>query len=384
MNKRSSKLKVSYDSDEAFLSELENNLKELKEEFYHFLEHIQLPREYFSIHIQERIGDHYSAFINELLMKHLSKMDYPNLIKLTEKLYKHYESFLEGIINTLEPSLAETRTLQGILEACVTDHLSIITPNVLVYIQADSQLYLAQVSQRLQSTLQERIKFFEANQSLQDDNKLNNIDVNPNMANFLNDYNLAEEIAGNMNKDNQALIQHINENINPAQPTVKASKTEQFLSVSRISDSPQKSQGLLDIAPLLGSNKEANPNNVPDVLNNVAFFELTRYTTNSSVPVSELIRSPEYISQVLDKHGVEVLRELRDLNLMKDFRPARISKVLLKFLNDIDSFPGLLVRFQKVTGGVKNYLDIFVEFLIRTAHKLERKVIFFSWITFIN
>jgi len=89
MNKRSSKLKVSYDSDDAFLLELENNLKELKEEFYHFLEHIQLPREYFSIHIQERIGDHYSAFINELLMKHLSKMDYPNLIKLTEKLYKH-------------------------------------------------------------------------------------------------------------------------------------------------------------------------------------------------------------------------------------------------------------------------------------------------------
>jgi len=310
-------------------------------------------------------------------------MDYPNLIKLTTKLYGFYESLLDGILNTCEPgSLAETRTLQEILEAPVTEHLSLVTPNILVYLQSDSQIYIAQASQRLQATLQERIKFFEANQSLQDDTKLKNIDLDPKAANFLNEYNLAEEIAGSMNQDNQTLIQHINEDINLVQSVpVKPKNTEQFLTVSRAllnnNDSPQKPQGgfSLDVAPLIGSNnQEPDPQNVPDSSNNIPFFELTRYSASASIPLSELIRSPEYMSQVLDKHGLEILRELGDLNLIKDFQPARISKTLLKYLNDIDSFPEILVKFQKLTGGQKNYLDVFVEVLIRTTNKLQRKV----------
>lgn len=221
MEKRSAKLKVSYDSDEAFLTELENNLKEIKDDFNHFLQHVQLSRDFFPIHLQERIGNSYSPFITELLLKHLTKMDYPNLIKLTNKLYGFYESLLDGILNICEPgSLAETRALQEILEAPVTEHLSLVTPNILVYLQSDSQIYIAQASQRLQATLQDRIRFFEANQSLQDDMKLKNIDLDPKGANFLNEYNLAEEIAGNMNQDNQTLIQHINEDINLVQTTL--------------------------------------------------------------------------------------------------------------------------------------------------------------------
>ena len=326
----------------------------------HFLEVIQSIFEKFR-----------SPSIQKALQKIKMQLTLSDILKILDILYNYYDGFLNMVTDTLEPDEEEEKFIQDYLGTALGNNFEVITPKAFDCLDSQSQAYLTEVASRLKENLQAKVKFQDANLSIQSDSQLKNIELDWKTSNFLEEYNLTDNIAENMEQNNKVVLNRLEESF--YNRTFSEQFDEKNPLVYRKISSPEKESDLSKLIKPSGAHSINNPQAGKPKQEPVSFKELTNYTVNMSIPLTDNIKLPEYLANLLSSEN-----RFPEMELFSNLLPLRISSFLLKFANHLDAFAGILFKFQKLVSEGKNIVQQLVSFLIKLTENLQEKVYLFQ------
>lgn len=292
-----------------------------------------------------------------------------DLFKILDILYNYYEGFLNTVSEALEPDEEEEKFIQNYVGTALGNNFEVINPKAFACLDSQSQTYLTEVASRLKQNLQAKIKFQDANLSIQSDSQLKNIDLDWKASNFLEEYNLTENIAENMEQNNKLVLNRLEESFYNRTFSENFDEKNPLIFRNQGSSPQRAASELSKLIKPTGAKSANSPQANKPKTEPVPFKELINYAPNMSIPLTDNIKSPEYLANLLSSEN-----RIPELELFSNLLPLRISSVLLKFVNHLDSFAEILFKFQKLVGEGKNLVQRLVSFLITLTENLQEKV----------
>jgi len=276
------------------------------------------------------------------------------LLKTLEIVYQYTESLVNEIFEYLEPSKSEEKELQTILGLQLEKHITSLHSSISKFIETSAQTYLEQISLSLQTRLQAKITFREASDQIQASSNLKNIDLSSKTMDLIQESGLFEDFIGDFEQDEKTFTSKLGESFSYL-------KGDHSIDPSRLikenkSSKSKESKG-----------QKANGNLIP-------FQELTRYHIIDAVSVSDRVRTPEFLQALITINNHQVIKELSGADSFENLVPSRISGFLYKYLQTLNPYLEILIKFQRLVGGNHIFLTDFLQVLIKDAANIQERV----------
>lgn len=386
MHKRIDKVKSSYSEANSYFEDLETILKELETEFQEETTRITYSHEYFLPHSRHLFENLYSPFIKKVLFRVPIEMNFQNTLQLTTILFNYYESFLQNLHEVLEPEIYEEQVIQNFMSEQIETHLELINPNIFSCLEVSYQAYMRVISSRIKDNFQAKIKFKEANERIQTNNTFKNIDLNSNVSNFLEDYNLLENITENVEEVNRLILPRLEESFQSRSFSRNIDEKNSLLSKDQIITKDQvltkeliflQERGALDESKLLKSSESRSLKEGTSMKSDaIPFLDLTNYNSNDSVPLNESIKAPNGLVKYIKKENLQIQERDQDKEDFDSLLPSRISSFMVKFINQVDNYGEIMIKYQETFGYERSFMEHVVNFLLRIANSIQEKVLF--------